>query len=47
MQLLEGAVGVLLRLMQIGALTLAETNELLDLLIKHGYRSPVSRIDDL
>ena len=43
----SGTIGVLLRLVQIGTLTLPEANDLLGQMIEYGYRSPVSRLDDL
>ena len=43
----SGTLGVLLRLVQIDALTLPEANNMLKQMIAQGYRSPVEKLDDL
>jgi predicted nucleic acid-binding protein len=43
----SGTVGVLLRLVQTDVLTLSAANEILGRMIANGYRSPVSKLDDL
>lgn len=42
-----GTLGVLTRLIEIAQLPIAEANHLLDQMIKHGYRSPVEKLEDL
>jgi len=43
----SGTLGILLRLVQIEALTLSEANEILGLMVTSGYRSPVEKLEDL
>jgi predicted nucleic acid-binding protein len=43
----SGTLGILLRLVQIEALTLPEANQILGEMIRKGYRSPVDKLDDL
>jgi len=43
----SGTLGIMLRLVQINAITLLEANELLEKMILKGYRSPVWKLDDL
>lgn len=43
----SGTIGILLRLVQIKALTFSEANELLREMINKGYRSPVKHLEDL
>ncbi len=43
----SGTLGVLLRLVQIQALTFNEANDLLGQMLTHGYHSPVKKLEDL
>lgn len=43
----SGTLGILLRLVQIGAITLSEANEILGQMISKGYRSPVQKLEEL
>jgi predicted nucleic acid-binding protein len=43
----SGTLGILLRLVQIGALKLSEANEILGRMISRGYRSPVQKLEEL
>jgi predicted nucleic acid-binding protein len=43
----SGTVGILLRPVQIDALSLAEANRILNEMILKGYRSAIKRLDDL
>lgn len=44
---LSGTIGILVRLVREGFLTLSEGNQLLGQLLAAGYRSPVTALDDL
>jgi len=43
----SGTLGILLRLVNIGILTLEHADSLLGEMIAKGFRSPVDRLDDL
>lgn len=43
----SGTLGILLRLVQIDALTPSEANEILGRMISKGYRSPVQKLQEL
>ena len=43
----SGTLGILLRMIKIGHLTLEEANSLLSQMVAHGYRSPVETLGNL
>ncbi len=43
----SGTIGILVRLHTLGVITLSEANELLSQMIERGYRSPITKLEDL